>query len=212
MKRVLVGIPCMETIPVDMINSLLNLKGITNKDIHFEPLSLVYIARERIVEKAIFEGYDYILFIDSDMVVLPNMLEKLLADDKDIVTGLAFMRKPPYLPCIYDRVRAGANNEGSTHNVEQWEDGLFQIEGCGMACCLIKAKVFQEVYNRSAAFMPTEYLGEDLAFCLRARSLGFEVWADTTVEVGHLGTELITKQDYYWWKMQSEQGSTGGTR
>jgi len=204
MKRVLVGVPCMETIPVDTINSLLNLKGISNKDIHFEPLSLVYIGRQRIIEKAIFEGYDYVLFIDSDMVFMPNLLEKLLEADKDIVTGLAFMRKPPYYPCIYSVVNSGSAEDGGTEILHDFPEGeLIQIAGCGMACCLIKRKVFEDVYNQSAGFHPNRYLGEDLAYCLRARALGHEVWCDTSVRVGHIGTTIITENDYRWWKEAS---------
>ena len=61
--KVLVGVPCMETLPVEFVNSLMSLKGIDQTDKHLEPLSLVYIARERIVDMAIAGEYDYVLSI-----------------------------------------------------------------------------------------------------------------------------------------------------
>ena len=74
--KVLVGVPCMETLPVEFVNSLMNLKGIDQTDKHLEPLSLVYIARERIVDMAIAGNYDHVLFIDSDMVFGPQSISQ----------------------------------------------------------------------------------------------------------------------------------------
>ena len=34
------------------------------------------------------------------------------------------------------------------------------------------------------------YLTEDWMFCSRAMALGYKVWADTTVELGHIGTAV----------------------
>jgi hypothetical protein len=32
-----------------------------------------------------------------------------------------------------------------------------------------------------------QYIGEDYLFCDRARELGFEVWIDPTIKLGHMG-------------------------
>ena len=64
-------------------------------------LSLVYTAREEAV-KAFLEGeYEALLFVDSDMVVPPDLLIRLIEADKDIVSALAFRRTPGYEPCIF---------------------------------------------------------------------------------------------------------------
>ena len=199
--KILVGVPCMETLPVDFVNSILNLRSAGHEvTVHLEPLSLVYIARERIADIAIKGKYDYALFIDSDMVFTPDLLRKLLAADKDIVTGLAFMRKPPFSPCVYTRMRIGESGEREEAFLTDLDAGLIQVEACGLACCLIKTKVFETIKrHNSSIFWPLYSYGEDISFCFKARKEKFEIWADTSVIVGHLGSTIILRDDYEAW-------------
>jgi hypothetical protein len=39
------------------------------------------------------------------------------------------------------------------------------------------------------------YLAEDYAFCERARSCGYQIWADTTIRFGHIGKYTYTWED-----------------
>ena len=199
--KILVGIPCMESIPTDTVNSLLHLK----KDGHTvdfltEALSVVHVARELIANAAIRGGYDYLLFIDSDMVFTPDLLRQLLKADKDIVTGLAFMRKPPFKPCIYTKMKIGAAGEKQEELLTDFDAGLIEVEGCGLACCLISVKALKALKERnSALFWPVNTYGEDLSFCIKARQAKFRIWADTRVKVGHIGHFIVTQADYEEW-------------
>ena len=38
--------------------------------------------------------------------------------------------------------------------------------------------------------------GEDLSFCLRARELGAEIWCDSTIKLGHVGTAVYDEDSY----------------
>ena len=205
--KILVGVPCMETLPVDFVNSLLHLKKDGHQvDIHLEPLSLVYVARERIAEIAVEGKYDYVLFLDSDMVFTPDLLRKLLKADKDIVSGLAFMRKPPFLPCIYTQLRLGEAGEKQEERLTDFNAGLVPVEGCGLACCLIKTDVFRVLKKRNnSLFWPVFGYGEDLTFCFKARKEKFEIWADTRVRVGHLGATIILEDAYREWNEEGAQ-------
>lgn len=198
-KRVLVGVPCMGTLPAPAVECLLQLKG-AGFDIHLESMSLVYISRERIVEKAIFEKYDYVFFLDSDMIIEPKTLRKLLESGKDIITGLAFMRSPPYNPCIYDVIRVGEAGENVIHQMRNWDDNIIDIDGCGAACLLVRTKVFEDVRKKfGLCFTPAFCLGEDLAFCVRARQVGYTVYCDTRQRVGHLGQIVVTEDTWHQW-------------
>jgi hypothetical protein len=42
-----------------------------------------------------------------------------------------------------------------------------------------------------SCFFPMRELGEDLAFCKRAGDLGFEIWAEPTVKLGHVGHLVV---------------------
>jgi GT2 family glycosyltransferase len=150
-------------------------------------MSLIYLAREEAAQKSL--DYDYLLFIDSDMVVPMDLLTRLLAADKDIVTALAFKRTKPFLPCIFKTLGV---KEGDLYL--DYPKGLIEIAGCGMACCLIKKEVFEKVPK--PWFMPTPELGEDLAFCKRATDAGFKIYCDTTLICGHYSNDIITEEHY----------------
>jgi len=152
-------------------------------------LSLVYIARETAAKTFLEGNYDALLFVDSDMVCPIDMLVRLIEADKDIVSGLAFQRFPPYEPCIFKK----CDREGT----EFWLDypkGLIEIQGVGMACTLIKRKVFEAVPQ--PWFFPEPNIGEDLAFCIRAREAGYKIYCDTNLICGHVGNFVVTEEFY----------------
>ena len=45
---------------------------------------------------------------------------------------------------------------------------------------------------------------EDMYFCENARKLGYDVWLDTSLELGHLQTQAIGKQDFIKRRRESE--------
>ena len=160
-------------------------------------LSLVYTAREE-AAKAFLQGkYDALLFVDSDMVVPVDLLTRLIEADKDIVSALAFKRTPGYEPCIFKEC-----SETDAKFYLDYPKGLIEIEGVGMACTLIKRRVFETVPE--PRFFPHKILGEDLSFCVRARAAGFKIYCDTTLISGHVTQETIGEAHYVNW-MQSGQ-------
>jgi hypothetical protein len=160
-------------------------------------LSLVYTAREEAVKAFLGGEYDALLFVDSDMVVPVDLLTKLIEADKDIVSALAFRRTPGYEPCIFKKC--------TTRDAKFYLDypkGLIEIQGVGMACTLIKRRVFETVPQ--PWYFPHKILGEDLSFCVRARKAGFRIYCDTTLISGHVTQETIGEAHYVNW-MQSRK-------
>lgn len=198
--RTLIAIPSMATMPVETVASLTHLLRTENDDIQIVTGSLVYHARDALVRKANKDGYTHILFIDSDMTFPADAYKRLAEHDKDIVTALCYGRHHPCKPCSYKRVRRGYSwqepiNEPVTKS--QIKQGFFKVEGCGMAFCLIRLEVFAKMAKRYREwFEPRWRLGEDLAFCVRARKLGYEIWCDSTIDIGHVGTHIFRADDY----------------
>jgi len=156
-------------------------------------LSLVYAAREQAAKYLLESGCDSLLFIDSDMVVPMNLVPRLIEADKDIVSGLAFKRVPGYEPCIFKK----CDREGTEFYLD-YPKGLIEVQGVGMACTLIKRKVFEIL--QTPYFFPMPNIGEDLAFCVRAREAGFRIFCDTELICGHCNTEVVTETHYLKWK------------
>lgn len=67
-----------------------------NLAIHNRKGAMISDQRNSIVELCLKENFDYILWLDSDMVFPPQTLQGLLARDKDIVGATYNRRLPPY--------------------------------------------------------------------------------------------------------------------
>lgn len=171
-------------------------------DLRYIGSCLIYEAREQAVEFMTENGHDWIFFLDSDMVPDADVIEKLLARNVPIASAMAFKRTQPYQPCFYPSIKFNGK-EAEVEIPKTWEQGLFEVDGVGMACCLIRREVFENTPR--PWFFPIPVLAEDLGFCMRAREAGYPAYIDTTLCVGHVGTEVITDKHY-----QAYRQATGG--
>ncbi len=197
--KILVGMPTLGTIPVKTVASLFALDRPAGTEIGFVSNSLVYDARNELCQRAVNGNFDYLFFIDSDMIFPPDTLTKLMALDTDIATAVCYARKGKHEPCVYHKVvKRNLFHDSEAEHVKQIPDGVFEVDGCGMAVCLIKIDVIKRLVKKckGTPFEPFGNMGEDLAFCYRARKLGFEIKADATIDIGHIGEAIITKGDY----------------
>jgi hypothetical protein len=156
---------------------------------------------------------DYALFADSDMIWSPDDIRKLIKDDKDVVTALVRARtnikdlKNPAVVFEYD--------ENHNHAImKQFPDELFKCNGVGTAFLLIKRPVIKKLikeigqvgypfdyrtrthYDNNDTVGTTSFLGEDLSFSYRVEELGFEMWCDPKVQVGHIVSRVIGLDPY----------------
>lgn len=196
--KILLAFPYTGDVPAETTIALNLMIAYTRKEGHeitMLPLghSLIYTARD-MAGQMIKDNpdIDALLFLDSDMVPPMDMLIKLIEDDKPIVGALAFKRTPPHEPCIFKT----CSDEGSTFYFD-YDKGLVEVEGIGMACCLIKREVFD---MPKPWFFPMPDIGEDLGFCFRARQVGHTVWCDTRIICGHVATWVVGENEYLRYK------------
>ena len=134
---------------------------------------------------------DYLLFID--MVIPRNLFENLLKIDADIASGLTFRKWYPHFPVIYRK-----RNGGYQSIIDYPKKTIMQVDAVGMACCLIKREVFEQLKYPWFEFKELnegEFLGEDLTFCEKAKKAGFIIKVDTNLIVGHAGG-MITNETF----------------
>lgn len=179
--KVFVAIPCMESVPVDFVKSLMKLKTPDDTSINWSVGSLIYASRDTLAGQAVMEGSDYVLWLDSDMVFDSNLLRKLMIDDVDFVCCLFFRRKAPYHPVIYKSI-----GEKSEEYLD-YPDGMFEIEACGFGGVLMKTSMLKDIIDKEHnAFAPITGYGEDISFCIRAKRNGYTLWCDSRVKMGHI--------------------------
>jgi hypothetical protein len=153
-------------------------------DIAYQGATLVYVGRDKLANKAMNECYTHMLWLDSDMIFTEDLLDDLMYSGKPFVTGIAHSRRAPHVSCIFKELWPKVDRwEGCEYPIQ-----AFRIGGCGFACVLIETDIVRNVYNKNGtAFFPMRELGEDLAFCKRATDMGYEIWAEPSVKLGHIG-------------------------
>lgn len=198
--KTLIAMPCGDTIPVGTVQSLLYMHKGDNPTVYLKPNSLVYDSRNLLSLYAIENGFDNVLWLDSDMLFPPNILPKLESYNLDMVTGLYVKRHEPIEPVIYDRLEEPSRDEtgrlvANIHPYKDYpQDSFFAIAGCGFGCVLTSVKLLKDVWDRfGPAFTPFPWAGEDISFCHRVNMLGYQIYCDSSVSCGHIGTFTYTE-------------------
>ncbi len=162
-------------------------------------------ARNAIVKAALQNSADYIWMLDDDHILdigrargatsaydLPIKLAKHLEENPNIgvVGALYFQRGGDYAPVI---MQESANDDRPyflTH--PEIAHGMQKVDVTGGGCMMIRASVFEKIGD--PWFAPEHEWGTDVQLCKQVRAAGFEVWCDTSLEIGHMMNEkrLIT--------------------
>ena len=200
--KILIAIPCMDTVPAVFTQSLAMLQKVGECAICMQVGSLVYDSRNALAKQAIQMGADLVFWLDSDMVFEPDTLMKMYAsmklDDLDFLTGVYYRRREPFTPVIFDKVDIQNNGSCLTTEFDDIpERGLFEVGACGFGCVLMKTQMLVDValqYNDM--FSPIGRVGEDISFCWRARQCGYKLMADPSIKLGHYSQQVVTRQFY----------------
>ena len=193
--KTLIAVPCMDYLEADFVECLTNLliahEG--EVDVKYLKASLVYDARNQLVKYAREKGgYDFVLWLDSDMTFEPDLLDRLLEDieGRQAVTGLCFGRRPPFNPCIYKELDVKTEGKLITPYRTVYDDyprdSIFEVEACGFACVLMRMDILEAMGIYGVPFFPVAGLGEDLTFCWRARKLDIKFHCDSRLKIGHI--------------------------
>ena len=199
--KILIAVPCMDQVPALFAQSLATLRRVGDCVVAFQMGSLIYTSRNQLGRLAIQQDADYVLWLDSDMVFDPNLLERMLQTvrekDLDMLTGLYFRRVQPYTPVLFDTLEYTEEKASWTEYKTLPENGLLEVGGCGFGCVLLSTEVLMGVQGKfGTMFNPMQGLGEDLAFCWRARQCGYKIICDTELVVGHVGQAVVN--DAFW--------------
>lgn len=193
--KILIGIPTTGQIPVEFLNGLDNLRTEHECVRSYIARSIIHIAREQMAIQMLRDSYDALLFLDDDMIIPPDLVDRLVAQNAPITSALCFKRVPPYTPCVYETLELeGPGLKMGVLEFDTLPKVPFYVDGAGTACMLIRHEVFEKM--RKPYFLPLPRSGEDLAFCIRANQAGYKVRIDPRIRVGHLETRAIYSEHY----------------
>lgn len=198
--KTLIAIPCMDQVEARFMACLALLEKPGEVTVATQIGSLIYDSRNNLAKAALNCNADYVLWLDSDMVFQKDVLSRLLEHAEnglDIVSGLYFRRAAPFSPVLFkELMQDGKPTQAKDFN-DYPRDSLFEVAGCGFGCVLMNTDVLLEMALEFGQwFNPTDGFGEDLSFCNRAKTLGYKIWCDSRIKLGHVG-HLIVDEDVF---------------
>lgn len=183
----MIGVPCSDTGRYSAFSESLAALDKHGSDVKFAVSTWRHKARNELVRWTLESGDPWLLMVDDDQVFAPNLLERLLSHEKDIVAALCLRRDEPYGPFCFSGVENGA-----FHPVDLQEHGpedLISVAAVGTGAMLIRSEVLKKMGEDP--FWINHLHGEDMLFCLDAAAAGFEIYCDLGARIGHLTTTAV---------------------
>ncbi len=177
--------------------------------------SMVYHSRNRLAEKFLQTDAKYLLMMDDDIIPcigrpawmrstvqsaqnvpdLPlqrHIIHRLLNSGKTLIGGAYFGRQ--------EGAKLVCSNQSLVESARAYNDIVEPVDWIGTGCLLIHRSVFDDIKKKHPElatsnpdapfdyFMPmTGHVGEDVAFCYRAKKAGHQPHIDLGTPVFHVG-------------------------
>jgi GT2 family glycosyltransferase len=194
---------------VDFMGALMGLKrsdGVGFSYYHSKRAPIQF-ARNAVADYALDGGFDWLVQLDDDATFPTDLLRRLLAHQKDVVCALAYQRRAPFLPCVYEIGEDGLLGrplEGIEHT------GLRKVDVSGFHCSIMRTSVIARLREgtkdkEGGILVPGTRLyyggfdgkvGEDFAACLNLKKIGIAVYCDTELIAGHIGDSIVVDEAY----------------
>ena len=178
--------------------------------------SAIDAARCQIASDALRDGFEELMWIDSDIGFSADDVEKLRSHQLPFTCGLYPKKGPRQFANIFHRgmhyVQFGlgggphdipACGFGFTHTRREVYDAVkrqFDLPECNRSFRTPLVPYFSPMISQDTSGEPW-YLNEDFSFCERARQSGFRIIADTTIRLWHIG-----RYPYGWEDAGRDQG------
>lgn len=206
-KRVLIAISTAETVAFEVMQSIYELEIPEDVETTLKIIHAYNIAdgRNNLVNYMLANGYDYILFVDNDVILPKNALVDLYNMQWYISTG-TYPRKE--IQTITSDVQYTTLYNHNERNLEVYcptfmpvtclqKGKITPVDCCGLGCTLIRRDLFSKIEqpyfffahegNPSSNNSDEYCIGEDMYFCRKVLRAGIQIWAHGSVLCGHLG-------------------------
>lgn len=221
-KDVSIAVPVAQVVEPKTLQSMMALvnysanHGIKIHDIGITERVMIDDARNMLTETFLKSSTEWLFWMDSDMVFPEDTLAKLIkvAEEKQakMVTGIYYQRKGMNYPVLWSRgedleggTQTGLNSPRAKTNkyvgtfifphVDKKEP--FQAHAAGFGCVLVHRSIFEIMPRPWFKFIKNE-CSEDFYFFVNAHELGFDLWVEPTIDLGHIGdAPVIKKADFH---------------
>lgn len=223
MDTVTVLCPIAETVAPLVFQSALSAVGYASANgvkiqfIGVTERTLVDTARNVLTRELLKTDSEWAFWMDADMILPKETIVRLLQVAKEkktkMVTGIYYQRGGKHWPVCWVRDPELESGKKVQHDNQDAYDaneylGVYAVPGpeakepflantAGFGCALIHRNVFESLEDPWFVFLPGK-CSEDFYFFVNAKKKGYELWADPTLRLGHVGSpKIVYKEDCY---------------
>lgn len=191
MTRTFIAIPSVGVVDTRFAISLAALKKPPGTAIAASPRSMPDVARNALFDQAVKFNYDYVFFLDDDMILDANLLVELQSymekTDPSIaaIAPLAFRRHPPFHPCVLMKLA----NERYEPLVDL-EGATTEVDVIHFAATLVRTSALQKVASPRFEFSHNgdAMKGEDVVLSEKLKAQGGRLLCHRAIpEALHVG-------------------------
>jgi FkbM family methyltransferase len=192
-KKILIAIPTNKNIETDTFKSIYDLEIPDGYVTEFQYFFGYQVDQIRNLMAEWGKHYDYMLCVDSDIVLPKDTLVKMLKANVDIISGVYIQRKPnETIVELYKSTSGGGCDNITLQELHSCNGSVVEVEACGFGCVLVKGEVFRKMeyphFVYKTALTMRDTVSEDVYFCLKAKKTGFRIYADTSILCEHIGS------------------------
>jgi len=185
------------------------IKVIRLANVNIPNMKKIIKCRNKIINYALENDYDYILMMDCDVIPPKNIISELMNCQKDIISGLYYNNfkidgqnkvRPVVWRHILPREFEEIKNQLPNSELIQYHTDLrrfltldeansnhvFKVRIPSAGCMLVKRNVIEKVRYGLLEIPAGFHTSDDIYFAERAEELGFEIFCNTKVKCDHL--------------------------
>lgn len=188
--KVFIAVPCLGEVRWETALAIQRMAAAGRPPVEVFYLSNVPIeaARNLLAERFLASDAEVLLFLDSDIAPPDGVLALAGAGVPVVGAWCPLLTRDHELhPNLYR-----LSPDGRSHQ-PCWEesDVPIRVDAVGMGCTFIRREVLERLARPWFAFERAGegaegWIGEDIAFCRKAREAGFGIWAAPSVKCGHV--------------------------
>lgn len=186
-KKILIAVPTFESIAPETFKSIYAIQS--EHILAFDYVKGYDCARARnlIGQEAVEGEFDYVLMVDSDVIIPPDCLDNMLENPVPMCVGV-YPRKNTKSKET-ELFKFSEKDYLDRFSYDELTAIRMPVKGSGFGCALIDVNVFKTLpfpWFKYVVYDSGDVLSEDLYFCDILRRQGYTIEADTRVKCGHL--------------------------
>lgn len=170
--------------------------------------------RNDIIRQALKDGVSHVIMLDTDQIYQPDIIIKMAAwaaRGKDIVIGPVHRRYDPFELIL---MRGQPDAYEYIPDKEKYSGKLIEVDAAGTGCIMFSMLTVLDLkdpwFSLDDKTPSGKEIGEDIGFCWKLRQKGYRIWADTSIEIGHMAEIVINREFHEIWKRLNLKSVTRG--